>query len=129
MFRKIAVILFVCFLSFDAYALEPQQIDSKGLQGEELLSLATSTKDGDTIFIGTSRALYKKNLKSGASWKPSDGLVSEGCRVNQILLISSNEGYVATDRGLYFLNPDSNSCQNIFSRSDESERNCLSVAS
>jgi photosystem II stability/assembly factor-like uncharacterized protein len=127
MVQKIIGILFICFLSLNGYAQE-ERIDSKGLQGEELVSLAIFPKDENIIFIGTSRGLYKKNLKSDDPWKPSSGLVSGGCRVNQILLISANEGYIATDRGLYFLNPDSNTCRNIFSKSDESERDCLSVA-
>ena len=128
MTKLVIVFLLLFFLSFNVYSLDYNLIGNKGLQGEELVSVAVHPGDNNIIFVGTNRGLYKRNISQEDSWKPIKGFPSQKNKVNQILFSSSGkEGYIATGDGLYSLKLDSATCQNTFTKSDESERDCLSV--
>lgn len=127
MFKWIGVFLFVFSFSFYSYAQENKTVTTNGFKGEELICMAVHPHDANIIFVGTNRGLYEKDIKSG-QWKPISGILEEGCRINQILFNSSGTvAYIATDKGLWMLELSTKTCKNIFNKSDESERTCLSV--
>lgn len=127
MFKWLGVFLFIFSLGFDSYAQENKIIISNGFKGEELICMAVHPHDSNIVFVGTNRGLYEKDVKEG-QWKPLAGIFEEGYRVNQILFnYSGTVAYIATDKGLWLLESNTKKCKNIFNKSDELERSCLSV--
>ncbi len=129
MFFKYIVFVLLTLFPFKAYAQGCDVLRQDGLKGEGLVSVAVDPKDENVVFVGTEKGLYKKDLKTSGPWKPFSGLPSGGSRINQILIDHSKETvYIGTSRGLFVSQVNSVQCQNIFSRSDALESDCLSVA-
>lgn len=118
------LIAFGLFLQV-ASAQDWRSVVDKGLRGEELICLTVYPKDKNILFVGTSRGLYVKRTEEEA-WLAVKGLPAGSCRVYQVVF-GDTAGYVATNKGLFELDVSNFTCRNIFDRSDDSERNCLSV--
>lgn len=124
---------FVCFVvlacfwicSLSAYAQNCTLISNEGLRGEELLCLTVNPRDKSAFFVGTSKGLYVMHTQEG-SWQEVSGLPQGSCCVYQVVF-EGESGYVATSRGLFELDVNDLCCHNIFDRSNDSERDCISV--
>jgi hypothetical protein len=131
MFRYL-IFLFVCFVSVGAYAQDYSVLDDSWLKGEELVTVSVLPGNKDTIFLGTNKGLYKKDISTDGPWESISPSSFENGRVNQIVFnVAGETGYVATQKGLYTITRSPHSqkeaIQNIFSRSDALENDCLSV--
>ncbi len=117
-----AQIFFLLFLQF-VHAQDCRLIVDKGLRGEELICLTAYPQDKTIVFIGTSRGLYFRRAQMD-EWKAVEGLPAGSCRVYHIFF-QDQAGYAATSKGLFELDVNNFSCRNIFDRSDDKERDCL----
>lgn len=120
---------FVCVFFWSSspfvYAQNCRLIEDKGLRGEELICLAAHPQDKNILFVGTSRGLYMRRAPADA-WQAVEGLPQSSCCVYQVLF-EGQTGYAATSRGLFELDANNFCCRNIFDRSDDKERDCLSI--
>ncbi|MEK7849384.1 MAG: hypothetical protein AAB213_00975 [Candidatus Omnitrophota bacterium] len=131
MFSRL-IFLFVFFISVNAYAENYKLLDDRGLQGEELITVSVFPGNKNILFLGTNRGLYKKDLSGQSPWESVSSSFFQYGRVNHVVFnVSGDVGYVATQKGLYMIAPgalpQTEAIQNIFSRSDELENDCLSV--
>jgi hypothetical protein len=117
--------LFSFFSSHCVFAQECDLVETKGLRADEFVSLAVDPIEKDAILIGTTKGLYKRDSDSDM-WQKIDLLPSPG-RVNQILFISDEEVCVAAQKGLYLVNLKTHENHRILTRSNEWERDCISV--
>lgn len=118
-------VFFVFFCSHCVFAQECDLIETKGLRGEEFISLAVDPVKEDAVLLGTSKGLYKRDLKNDM-WQRLNLLPFPG-RVNQVLFISEEEVCVAAQKGLYSVNLKTCKNHQIFTRSNDLEKDCLSV--
>ncbi|MFH1691509.1 MAG: hypothetical protein ABIC68_02925 [Candidatus Omnitrophota bacterium] len=117
------ICFWVCLLSADAQNC--RLITDKGLRGEELLCLTVNPEEKNMFFVGTSRGLYVR-LASEDAWQAVKGLPQGSCCVYQVIF-EDQLGYIATSKGLFELDMNNFRCRNIFERSNDSERDCISV--
>lgn len=115
-------------LTVPLYAQDLQLLDKEGLQEAELVCLALYPEDANEVFLGTRKGVYRKGLREGKPWGIIGGPVLNEMQVNQIYFHpAERQPIIATDKGLYRLKRDVDEAENIFLRSDTSERDCLSV--
>jgi len=120
------------FIPLNAYAANYNLLDDRGLQGEELITVSVFSANKNILFLGTNRGLYKKDLSGQNPWEPIGSSSFQYGRVNHIIFDASGDaGYIAAQKGLYMITSGTQyktwAIQNIFSRSNELENDCLSV--
>lgn len=111
-------VVFLFIFCCSAFAQECSVIETKGVRENEFIC-------GGPFLLGTTKGLYKKEPAADL-WQRLNLLPAPG-RINNILIVSDEEAYVAAQKGLYRVNPVTGEAVRIFTRSNELERDCLSV--
>lgn len=114
-----ATVLFLFIFCCSAFAQDCRVIETKGVREDEFIC-------GGPLLLGTTKGLYKKDAKADL-WQRINLTPVPG-RINQILPVSGKEAYVAAQKGLYRVNLATDDATRIFTRSNEMERDCVSVA-
>ncbi|MFH0877483.1 MAG: hypothetical protein V1863_04590 [Candidatus Omnitrophota bacterium] len=127
MFRKGILSLLFLSVACSLRAQETHWVNNKGLRGEELVSVAACPNKPNMVLLGTENELYRLDAAQRA-WQPVCGAAGSIGRVNQILFDEFlQQVYAATDEGLWLVDATANTCQKIFEKSNENEKNCLAV--
>lgn len=113
------VVVFLLIFCCSAFAQDCRVIETKGVREDEFVC-------GGPLLLGTTKGLYKKDAKADL-WQRVNLTPAPG-RINQILFKSDKEAYVAAQKGSYRVNLVTDEATRIFTRSNEMERDCVSVA-
>ena len=121
--RKIIPVIFILLnLIFLKGASSESWLDETGDLTDKNLSAITTSKDGETIYIGTENGVYTRTL-ADKSWRMIFMSKGEYKGINHIHVDNENSIYVAARNGLFKKSVSDNSWKRIF-RGKGKENNC-----
>jgi photosystem II stability/assembly factor-like uncharacterized protein len=104
------------------------QKTGQGVYESDARVLKVDPTDDDTVYVGTSKALYK-SLDQGKTYKVILRPSGEQSGVNDIYIVSDDPEtiFAATDAGLYESRDGGNIWSRVYNSSDTTARQCYSI--